>query len=330
MGKISSLIERAKKDQKRIILPEAGDERVLRAARRIMSENIAKVVLIDDTGAARKLSGIAAEIIAPSEYSYVDEAAEKFYELKKHKGVTKEEARNALLKDPLRLAAMLTRLGIADGFVAGAVYTTKDVVCAAISCLEIDRASAVVSGAFLMELADPLFGASGLFVFSDCGVVPAPSAKQLARIAVSAGDLLEKLFGIQPRIAFLTYSSKGSAEGESIDRAREAVEKVREKRPDFIVDGELQFDAAVAPEAARRKSPGSVIKGDANVLIFPDLDAGNITYKAVERLAKAVAVGPALLGFTKPASDLSRGCAANDIVNAVALTAVRAQLALVS
>lgn len=326
MGKIDSLIERAKKDPKRIVLPETGDERVLRAARRLTAEGIAEVVLIDETGAARRSSGLAAEIIAPSEYSRINDAAEKFYGLKRHKGITEKDAKNALLKDPLCLAVMLTRMGIVDGFVAGAAHTTRDVVRAAINYMEIDRSAAVVSGAFLMECADPSFGAPGFFVFSDCAVVPMPSAKQLARIAVSAGELLRRLFEIQPRIAFLTYSSKGSAGGESIDRAKEAAGIVKEKRPDFIADGELQFDTAIAPEVARRKAPDSAIKGDANVLIFPDLNAGNIAYKAVERLAKATAVGPALLGFTKPASDLSRGCGADDIVNAAALTVVRSQL----
>ncbi len=312
MRKIDSLIERAKKDPKKIVLPEADDERVLKAAKRITSEKIAEVVLLNETADAKKYSGLAAE---------------KFYELKKHKGVTEGDAKEAV-KDPLCLAAMLTRLGIVDGFVAGAVRMTRDVVRMAISCLEIDRSLAVVSGAFLMEVGNPSFGASGLFVFADCAVIPEPSAKQLARAAISAGELLEKLFRIGPRIAFLTYSSKGSAEGESIDRVVDAVEKVKELMPDFIVDGELQLDAAIIPEIAKRKCPNSVIKGDANVLIFPNLDAGNITYKAVERFAKATAVGPALLGFTKPCSDLSRGCSADDIVNAVALTVVRAQLGI--
>jgi phosphate acetyltransferase len=312
MKKIESLIERAKKNPKRIVFPEAKDERVMGAVKRITREKIAEAVVID----------------APAKYPRVNEIAEKFYELKRYKGISEQDAKDTVMKDPLCLAAMLTRLGIVDGFVAGASYTTRDVVRMAISCLEIDRSSGVVSGVFLMELDDPSLGASGLFIFSDCGVIPIPSAKQMARAAISAGDLLEKLFNIQPKIAFLTYSSKGSAEGESIDRAREAVGKVKETRPGFIVDGELQLDAAIVPEVHKRKSPDSPIKGDANVLIFPNLDAGNITYKAVERLARAKAVGPALLGFTKPCSDLSRGCTADDIVNATALTVVRAQLGI--
>lgn len=310
MTKIESLIERAKKNPKRIVLPETNDERIQKAAKRVTSEKIAELVWID----------------TPAKYPRIDEIAQKYYELKKHKGITEAEAKETVLNDSLCFGFMMTRLGIADGIVAGASHTTKDVVRAAIKCLDMDRSLGVVSGAFLMELSGSPYGASGLFIFSDCAVIPIPSAKQLARIAISSGDLLKQLFGIQPKIAFLTYSSKGSAEGESVDRAREAAEKVKEKRPDFLVDGELQFDAAIVPEAAKRKAPDSPLAGEANVLIFPSLDAGNITYKAVERLGGVKAVGPSLLGFTKPVSDLSRGSSVDDIVNAIALTVVRAQL----
>ncbi len=311
MTKIESLIERAKKNPKRIVLPETNDERVIKAVKRIVSEKIAETVLID----------------TPAKYPRIDEIAQKYYELKKHKGISEADAKEAVLNDPLLLGFMMTRLGIADGIVAGASHTTRDVIRAAIGCLEIDRSAGIVSGAFIMERADSPYGASGLFIFSDCAVTPIPSAKQLTRIAILSSDFLKQLFGIQPKIAFLTYSSKGSAEGESVDRALEAVEKVKEKRPDLLVDGELQFDAAIVPEIAKSKAPDSPLKGGANVLIFPSLDAGNITYKAVERLGGVKAVGPSLLGFTKPASDLSRGCSTDDIVNTVALTVVRAQLA---
>lgn len=310
MTKIESLIERARKNPKRIILPETDDERVRKAVKRIASEKIAEPVLID----------------MPAKYPRINEIAQKYYELKKHKGITEAEAKEAVMKDPLTLGFMLTRMGAVDGIVVGASHTTRDVIRAAIACLEIDRFSGIISGAFLMELSGSPYGASGLFIFSDCAVIPIPSVKQLARIAISSGDFLKQLFNVQPKIAFLTYSSKGSAEGESVDRAREAAGQVKEKRPDFLVDGELQFDAAVVPEVAKQKSPDSPLAGEANVLIFPSLDAGNITYKAVERLGRVKAVGPSLLGFTKPVSDLSRGCSTDDIVNAVALTVVRAQV----
>lgn len=313
MKRIESLIDRAKKNPKRIVLPEADDERVLRAAKRIRDDKIAEPILIDPKNIA--LGDLR-----------IDEIAKSFYELRKHKGIGEKEAKDIIMGDSLYLAAMMTRMGFADGFVAGAARTTKDVIIAAVHCIGIDRSAGMVSGVFLMEPIRDTHGVSGFFVFSDCAVIPEPSAKQLAGMAVSAGDFLKALFDIEPKIVFLTYSSKGSAEGPSIDRAREALAKLREKRPDFIADGELQLDAAIVPEVSRRKSPGSPLKGEANILIFPSLDAGNITYKAVERFGGVKAVGPALLGLTKPCSDLSRGCNEEDIVNAVALTVVRAQI----
>ncbi len=314
MTNIESLIARAKKNPKRIVLPEADNERVLKAAKRIRDDKIAELILINPKDSA-------------AGSSHIDEIAQNFYEIRKHKGIGEKEAKDIITGDPLYLAAMMTRMGFADGFVAGAARTTKDVIRAAVHCINIDRSAGMVSGALLMEPARVDYAASGLFIFSDCAVIPEPSAKQLAGIAVSAGDFLKALFGIEPKIVFLTYSSKGSAEGPSIDRAREALAKLREKRPDFIADGELQLDAAIVPEVSKWKSPCSSVKGEANILIFPSLDAGNITYKAVERFGGVKAVGPALLGLTKPCSDLSRGCNEDDIVNAVALTAVRAQIA---
>lgn len=228
-------------------------------------------------------------------------------------------------EDPLYSAAMMVHRGAADAFVAGAASMSKDVIKAAMQSLGIDRSAGVISGAFLIEIENCSYGADGFFIFADCAVIPSPSPKQLARIAVSSGDLLKSLFGIKPKIAFLTYSSKGSAEGESVDRARSAVPMVKEKRPDFIVDGELQLDAAIIPDIHKRKAKDSPLKGEANILIFPSLDAGNITYKAIERLGTAKAVGPTLLGLNKPCSDLSRGCSVEDIVNTVALTSALAQ-----
>jgi len=279
MRKINWIIKQAKKNPKKIVLPETDDERVVEAAKRIKKEGIADLV--------------------PVEYSDADK------------------------KDPLYSAAMMVRNGAAHGFVAGANHMTKDVVRVAMKYLGIDHSVGVVSGAFLMEIEDCAYGEDGFFIFADCGVIPTPSPKQLARIAISSGSFLKSLFDIEPRIAFLSYSSKGSAEGESITRAREAVDIVKKKKPDFIVDGELQFDAAIIPEVQKRKAPASPLAGRANVLIFPNLDAGNITYKALERLGRARAIGPALLGLNRPCSDLSRGCSVDDIVASVALTVVR-------
>ena len=278
MRRIEEIIGRAKRDPKRIVLPESGDERVKKAAKEIEKNKIAEIVPLEPLDAY-----------------------------------------------PLRSAAMMVKRGMADGFVAGAVYTSKDVIKTAIKCLGIDRSIGVVLGAFIMEMENCPYGSDGLFIFADCAVIPSPSTKQLARIAASSGDLLKELFNIEPKIAFLTYSSKGSAEGESVDRAREAVVKLKEKRPDLIADGELQLDAAMIPDIQKRKAPDSPLKGEVNVLIFPSLDAGNITYKAVERFGKAKAVGPILLGLNKPCCDLSRGCSADDIVGTVALTVVKAQ-----
>ena len=278
MGKIEQIIERARKNPKRIVLPETDDERVIEAAKEIEAKKIAHLVSLE-----------------------------------------------SLAESPLHSAATMVQRGMADGFVGGAAHMTKDVIRAAMQCLGINRSVGVVSGAFLMEIENCPYGEDGFFVFADCAVIPLPSPKKLARIAISSGDLLKNLFNIKPKIAFLTYSSHGSAEGESVDRARAAVPMVREKRPDFIVDGELQLDAAIIPDTQKRKAPNSPLKGEANVLIFPSLDAGNITYKAIERLGSAKAVGPTLLGLNKPCSDLSRGCSTEDIINTVALTAVLAQ-----
>lgn len=305
MSRINYIIELAKKNPKRIILPETSDDRIIEAAKRIEKEGIANLVSIESVDK--------------------EKIVQSFYELQKNRGMTEENARKIVLEDTLYLAAMMVRLGMADSFVAGAAHMTKDVIMAAMQCLGINRSTGTMFGAFLIEVENCPYGEDGFFIFADCAVIPIPSSKQLVRIAIASADLLKSLFNIEPRIAFLTYSSHGSAEGESIDRARAAVTKVREKRPDLAVDGELQLDAAIIPDIQRQKAPESPLEGKANVLIFPSLGAGNITYKAIERLGNAKAVGPALLGLNKPCSDLSRGCSVDDIVATVALTSVRVQ-----
>lgn len=302
MSRIDYIIELAKKNPKKIVLPETDDERVVEAAKEIKREGIANLLSIESADKEKMAQGL--------------------YGLQRHRGMTVESARKAI-DDPLYAAAMMVHLGMADSFVAGASRPTRDVIRAAIQCLGISRSIGMVFGLFLIEVKNCQYGEGGFFIFADCAVIPVPSAKQLARIALSSGEFMKSFFHIEPRIALLTYSSYGSAEGESIDRAREAVAKIREDKPDLLVDGELQFDAAVIPEIQRRKAPESPLKGRANILIFPSLDAGNITYKAVERLGNARAVGPALMGLNKPSSDLSRGCSVKDIVATVALTSVR-------
>jgi len=249
--------------------------------------------------------------------------AAEYYELRKLKGVTPEEARKTVLTDYLTFGAMLVKEGVADGFVAGASHTTPDVIRAALRCFSIDRQIGVISGAFLMEVPNCPYGEKGVFIYADCGVNPSPNARQLAGIAVSSATLFQKLVGKRPAVAFLSYSSKGSAEGELVDKMKEAVRRAKEIAPDLLIDGEFQADSAIVPEIAMIKCGDNPVAGKANVLIFPNLDSGNISYKLTQRLANARAVGPLLQGFEKPASDLSRGCNAEDIVDAVAVTSVR-------
>ncbi|MBD3296478.1 MAG: phosphate acetyltransferase, partial [Candidatus Omnitrophica bacterium] len=254
-----------------------------------------------------------------------DKVVNAFYEKRKHKGMTPEEAERTLMDNHVYYGAAMVRLEMADGFVAGASHTTGDVARAGIFCLDIDRGIGTVSSSFLMEMPDPSFGEDGLLAYGDCGIIPYPSARQLAGIAIATSDLFGKLFDVEPRVAMLSYSTHGSASGDSIDTIRQALEKIRDKRPGLMVDGEIQVDAALVPDIASRKCPESPVAGKANVLIFPNLDAGNISYKLTQRLGNARAVGPIMQGLKKPCSDLSRGCSWEDVVDTAVVTAVRAQ-----
>lgn len=309
MAKIDLIREKARQNPKKIVLPEGKEKRIIEAASIVEKEGIAKVILLRKT----------------ERFPRLEEIVQTFWNLRKHKGISIDQARECVLKEPVYFAALMTQLDMADGFVAGASYTTPNVARAAIHCLKIDREIRVVSSSFIVELENCPFGESGLFVFGDCAIVPNPTSSQLAGIALSSGMLLKRLFDVEPRAALLSYSTKGSARGESVDKVLEALKIIREKDPGFLVDGELQLDAAIIPEVARIKSPGSPVAGKANVLIFPNLDAGNISYKLIQRLGKARVVGPILQGITRPASDLSRGCSVEEIVDAIAVTVVRAQ-----
>ena len=327
MSLIDDIRIRSIKAGKKIVLPESNDPRTIEALDYILDKRIAKIILVgkDDVKRAIKSKSLKdLELIDPEIYKDIDKMASEYYELRKAKGMTSEEAKETVRKDYLIFGAMLVKGGLADGFVAGANHTTPDVIRAALRCLSIDKDIGVVSGAFLMEVPNSPYGDKGVFVFADCGVNPEPNARQLAGIAVSSADLFKKLTGTVPKVAFLSYSSKGSAEGPLVDKMKEAVRKAKESSPGLLVDGEFQVDSAIVPEAARIKCAESDVAGKANVLIFPDLNSGNISYKLTQRLANARAVGPLLMGFTKPASDLSRGCYAEDIVDAVAITAIRA------
>lgn len=326
MSIISDIRKRAAAVSKKIVLPESDDPRTIEALNYILDNKISRITLI---GKEEVRSGIKSknlkdlELIDPENYKDIDRLASEYYELRKAKGMTPEEANKTLREDYLIFGGMLVRALGADGFVAGANHTTADTVRAALRCLRIDKNIGVVAGSFLMEVPDSPYGEKGAFIFADCGVNPEPNARQLAGIAVLSANLFKKLVGKTPKVAFLSYSSKGSAEGPLVDRVKEAVGRAKELSPEILIDGEFQVDSAIVPEVARIKCEASDVAGKANVLIFPDLNSGNISYKLTQRLAKARAVGPLLMGFTQPASDLSRGCDAEDIIDAVAITAIR-------
>ena len=326
MSLLDTIREKASKSGKVIVLPESNDPRTLSALDQILDKKIAKIILVakDDIKKNIKSKNLNdLQIIDPEKYKDAEKLASVYYELRKSKGMTPEEAKDAVTKDYLTFGAMLVRQDLADGFVAGANHTTADTVRAALRCLRRDKEIGAVAGSFLMEVPGSPYGEKGVFIFADCGVNPEPNARQLAGIAVLSANLFQKLVGKTPRVAFLSYSSKGSAEGPLVEKVKEAVSRAKGMSPDILIDGEFQVDSAIVPEVARIKCAASEVAGKANVLIFPDLNSGNISYKLTQRLANARAVGPLLMGFTKPASDLSRGCNVDDIIDAVAITAIR-------
>jgi phosphate acetyltransferase len=306
---INRLRERAKKDPKTIVFPEADDERVVEAVKYIEKKGIAKPLLLTHDN------------LEPEKQ---EEFANIFYERKQVKGVSFEEARE-LMENPLYYAAMMIKYGHADGFVAGAKFTTSSVVRTALNCLEIDRSEGLISSCFIMAVPDCPYGERGVFVYADCGVIPYPTSEQLANIAISCARFGKDVLEIDPRVALLSFSTKGSAEGRWVDKIREAVQIAKAKNSGFAIDGELQADSALVPEVAKIKLSESDVAGRANILIFPNLDAGNICYKLTQRLARARAVGPIVLGTVQPCSDLSRGCNVEDIIDCTAVTVIRAQ-----
>ena len=326
MAFLDRIRDMASRDLKTVVLPESDDERTIEAVDEILEKKIARIILIGKDDIRKKVKASGADhldIVDPLKYKDLDSMISEYYELRKAKGMTPEEAKKAVSEDSLTFGAMLVRRSLAAGFVAGANHTTPNVIRASLRCLQIDKSIGVVSGAFLMEVPHSQYGENGVFVFADCGVNPDPNPRQLAGIAVSSARLFKQLVGKKPIVALLSYSTKGSAEGEMVEKVRKAVERAREMAPDIAIDGEFQVDSALVPEVALLKCANSEVAGKANVLIFPDLTSGNICYKMTQRLAGARAVGPLLTGFTKPCSDLSRGCSAEDIVDAVAITALR-------
>ncbi len=327
MSFINDIITRAKRNKKTIVLPETMDERVLKAADRILKEDIASIILIGNPKELETYTNLdfrSATIINPSNSELTEKFANKLYELRKEKGMTLEEANKLLLTDYMYFACMLVHEGLADGVVSGACHSTANTLRPALQIIKTSPNTKLVSSFFVMNVPDCEYGENGTFVFADCGLVQNPNPEELASIASSAAESFEMLIGKPAKVAMLSHSTKGSASHVDIDKVVEATKILKEQYPSIKADGELQLDAAIIPEVAKSKAPNSDIAGHANTLIFPDLDAGNIGYKLVQRLAKAESYGPMTQGIKKPINDLSRGCSVDDIVGVVAITAVQA------
>lgn len=330
MGFIDGIKARAKSDIKTIVLPESYDMRVIEAAAKIKAEGVAKVILVGDpediakSAANYDLSGI--EIINPETYPALDDFIVHFYELRKRKGMTLNDARRILTSNFLFFGCMLVKMGLADGMVGGCTTPTANLLRPSLQILQTAPSSKLVSAFFVLDVPNCEFGADGVFVFADCGLNQNPTSEELAHIANDSAKTFESLVGKKPITAMLSHSTMGSAKHADVDKVCNAVELAHEYYPELLVDGEFQLDAAIVPEVGQQKAPGNEIAGHANVLIFPDLDAGNIGYKLVQRLAKAEAYGPITQGLGGPVNDLSRGCSADDIVGVVAITAVQAQM----
>ena len=331
MSVIDKIKAKAKQNVKHIVLAEGSEPRTVQAARRIVDQGIAGVTLLGDRVEIEKvaaqtgtgLTGIA--LVDPKASDKTEAYISLLVELRKAKGMTPEQAKALVTGDTLYYGALMVKTGDADGMVAGAINSTGNVLRPALQIIKTAPGISVVSGAFIMEVPNAAYGDGGVLIFGDCAVLPNPDADQLAAIAIASAQTGKQLTGMDPKVAMLSFSTKGSAEHELVTKVQEATKKVHELAPDLVCDGELQADAALVESVGQLKSPGSPVAGHATVLIFPDLQAGNIGYKLVQRLAGASAVGPIVQGLAKPVNDLSRGCSVDDIVSVVAITAVKAQ-----
>ena len=331
MSFIDQIKERAKKEIKTIVLPEATDIRILEASQIVKEQGYAKVILVGDEEKVRQLAKEkninleGTKIIDPVKSDKTEKYANTLYELRKQKGMTEEQAHKLVL-DPVYYGMMMVKLDEADGLVSGAAHSTSDTLRPALQILKTAPGTKLVSAFFIMVVPDCKYGANGTFIFADSGLNEEPNSEELSEIAISSSKSFEQLIGEQAKVAMLSYSTYGSAHSASTEKVIEATKLLKEKAPEILADGELQLDAAIIPEVAAFKAPNSPLKGEANVLIFPDLGAGNIGYKLVQRLAKAEAYGPLCQGIAKPVNDLSRGCSSEDVAGVIAITAVQAQI----
>ena len=330
MSFVTDIIDRAKKEIKTIVLPEGTDIRTLKATDEILKREFCKILLV---GNEEEIINIArennldiskAKIVDPGKSEYYEEYVNTFYELRKHKGMTIEKSRELML-DPVFFGMMMVKQEKADGLVSGAAHSTADTLRPALQILKTKPGTKLVSSFSILVVPNCEYGENGVLAFADCGLNQNPDSEALSEIAISTAKSFKQIIGKDAKVAMLSYSTKGSAKAEEVDKVRIATEIAKEKEPDLAIDGEMQFDAAIIPSIAASKAPDSNVAGKANTMIFPDLQAGNIGYKLVERLAKAEAYGPICQGMAKPVNDLSRGCKAEDIVGVVAITCVQAQ-----
>ncbi|NEZ46047.1 phosphate acetyltransferase [Clostridium niameyense] len=330
MKLMKTLWEKAKVDKKTIVLAEGEEERNLKACEEIIKNSLANIVLVGNEKAIKdKVKELnicidGAKIEDPETSEKLSTYTKEFYELRKHKGITLEKAEK-IVRDPLYFATMMLKMGDVDGLVSGAIHTTGDLLRPGLQIIKTAKGASVVSSSFIMEVPNCEYGKDGLLLFADCAVNPNPTSEQLASIAISTAETAKALCDMDPKVAMLSFSTMGSAKHELVDKVVEATKMAKEQRSDLDIDGELQLDASIVPTVASLKAPNSNVAGKANVLVFPDLQAGNIGYKLVQRFAKAEAIGPICQGFAKPINDLSRGCSSEDIVNVVVVTAVQAQ-----